>query len=93
MLLWIMPFTNHPKPKEKSPMPILIALSLLITSELSIQTEKVEGFLAVIHGGLEISRNFSGNKSFDVFVDQEKPREVLFIEKWESERRFQEYYE
>ena len=74
-------------------MPILIALSLLITSELSIQTEKVEGFLAVIHGGLESSRNFSGNKSFDVFVDQEKPREVLFIEKWESERRFQEYYE
>lgn len=74
-------------------MPLLIALSLLVTSELSIQTEKVEEFLALVQDGLEVSRNFSGNESFDILVDQENPGKILFIEQWESEQHFQEYYQ
>lgn len=73
-------------------MSLLVALSLLVTSELSIQDGKVEEFLALVHSGLEISRSFSGNQSFDIFLDQEKPEKVLFIEQWESEQHFQKYY-
>lgn len=74
-------------------MSLLIALSLLVTSELSIQTGKVEEFLALVHDGLEVSLSFSGNQRFDIFVDQEDPGKVLFIEQWESEQHFQKYYQ
>jgi quinol monooxygenase YgiN len=73
-------------------MPLVIALSLLVTSELFIHRGQVEEFLALVRDGLEVSRNFSGNESFDILVDQENPRKVLFIEQWESEQHFQEYY-
>ena len=74
-------------------MPLLIALSFLLTSELSIQTGKVEEFLALVHGRLEVSRDFSGNQSFEIVVNQEKPGKVLFIERRESEQHFQKYYQ
>ena len=74
-------------------MPLLIALSLLVTSELSIREGKTEEFLAVVHEGLEVSRSFPGNQGFDIFVDQEEPRKVFFIERWESEQHFQKYYQ
>ena len=74
-------------------MPLLIALSLLVTSELSIREGKVEEFLAIVHAGLEVSRGFSGNQSFDIFLDQEEPGKVFFIERWESEPHFQKYYQ
>ncbi|PCI75550.1 MAG: hypothetical protein COB20_12560 [SAR86 cluster bacterium] len=74
-------------------MHLLVALSLLVTSELSIQEGKVEEFLALVHDGLEVSRSFSGNQSFNIFLDQEKPGKVLFIEQWESEQHFQKYYQ
>ena len=74
-------------------MPLLVALSLLVTSELSIQIGKVEEFLAIVHDGLEVSRSFSGNRSFELYLDQEKPGKVLFVEQWESEQHFQKYYQ
>ena len=74
-------------------MPLLIALSLLVTSELSIQIGKVEELLLIAHDGLEVSRNFSGNQSFEIFLDQKEPGKVLFIEQWESEQHFQKYYQ
>ena len=65
-------------------MPLLLALSLLATSELSIQTGITEELLLILHDGQELSRNYSGNQSFDICVDQEKSANVLFIEQWES---------
>lgn len=74
-------------------MSLLIALSLLVTSELSIQAGKVEEFLAIVYNDLEVSRNYSGNQSFDIFLSQENPEKVLFVEKWESEQHFRRYYQ
>ncbi|MDA0279150.1 MAG: antibiotic biosynthesis monooxygenase [Proteobacteria bacterium] len=74
-------------------MPLLLARSLLVTSELSIQEGKVEDFLALVHDRLEVSRNFAGNQCFDIFLDQENPGKVLFIDQWESEQHFQTYYQ
>jgi quinol monooxygenase YgiN len=68
------------KPKEMPLMPLFIALSLLVTSELSIIDGKVQEFLTVVQDGLEVCRSFSGNQSFNIFVDQENPGKVLFIE-------------
>jgi len=74
-------------------MPLLIALCLLITSELSIQTEKVEAFLLIVYDVLEVSRSFSGNQSLDIFLDLKESEKVLFIEQWESGQHFQKYYQ
>jgi len=93
MALWIIAITNHLKPKEKSPMPLLVALFLVVTSEFSIQTGKVDEFLTLIQDGLEVSRRFSGNQSFEIYLEKEKPGKVLFIEQWESAQHFQTYYQ
>jgi len=74
-------------------MPLLLALCLLITSELSIQTEKVEAFLLIVYDVLEVSRSFSGNQSLDIFLHLKEPEKVLFIGQWESGQRFQKYYQ
>lgn len=74
-------------------MPLLAALSLLVVSELSVQTGKVDEFLALVHDGLEVSRSFSGNQGFEIYVETENPGKVLFIEQWESEQHFQTYYQ
>ena len=60
-------------------MPLFIALSLLITSELSIIDGKCQEFLTLVQDGLEVSRSFAGNERFDIFLDQENPGKVLFI--------------
>jgi quinol monooxygenase YgiN len=60
-------------------MPLFIALSLLITSELSIIEGKCQEFLTLVQDGLEVSRSFAGNERFDIFLDQENPGKVLFI--------------
>lgn len=73
-------------------MPLLFALSLIVTSELSIHPAKVEEFLALVNDGLEVSRSFSGNLGFDIYVEKEKPATVFFIEQWESPEHFQRYY-
>tara|TARA_B110000967_G_scaffold146062_1_gene149487 strand:+ start:2419 stop:2607 length:189 start_codon:yes stop_codon:yes gene_type:complete len=60
-------------------MPLFIALSSLITSELSIIDGKCQEFLTLVQDGLEVSRSFAGNERFDIFLDQENPGKVLFI--------------
>jgi quinol monooxygenase YgiN len=60
-------------------MPLFIALSSLITSELSIIEGKCQEFLTLVQDGLEVSRSFAGNERFDIFLDQENPGKVLFI--------------
>ena len=60
-------------------MPLFIALSLLVTSELSIIDGKCQEFLTLVQDGLEVSRSFAGNERFDIFLDQENPGKVLFI--------------
>jgi quinol monooxygenase YgiN len=74
-------------------MSLMFALSLIVTSELSIQNGKVEEFLSIVTAGLEVSRNFSGNQSFDIYVEKDSPEKVLFIERWESEVHFQKHYQ
>lgn len=73
-------------------MSMLIALSLFVTSELSIQEDRVEEFLTIVGEGLEISRNYSGNLGFDILIDPEQSGKVLFIEQWQSEQHFWAYY-
>jgi len=60
-------------------MPLFIALSSLITSELSIIDGKCQEFLTLVQDGLEVSRSFAGNERFDIFLDQENLEKVLFI--------------
>jgi quinol monooxygenase YgiN len=60
-------------------MPLFIALSSLITSELSIIEGKCQEFLTLVQDGLEVSRSFAGNERFDIFLDQENLGKVLFI--------------
>ena len=74
-------------------MPLFIALSLLVTSELSIIDGKCQEFLTLVQDGLEVSRSFAGNERFDIFLDQENPGKVLFIKQWEPEQHFQTYYQ
>jgi len=74
-------------------MSLLFVLSLVVTSELSIHQEKVEEFLALVNAGLETSRSFSGNLGFDIYLQKERPGKLLFIERWDSEQHFQEYYQ
>jgi hypothetical protein len=66
-------------------MPLLITLSPLVTLELSIQTGKVEEFLAIVHDGFEVSRNYSENQRCNTYLDQEKPGKLLFIGQRKSE--------
>lgn len=74
-------------------MSLMFALSLIVTSELSIQSGKIEEFLSIVNAGLEESRSFSGNQSFDIYVEKEATGNVLFIERWESTEHFQKYYQ
>lgn len=74
-------------------MSLMFALSLIVTSELSIQSGKVEEFLSIVRSGLEVSRNFSGNQSFNIYVEKDNPDKVLFVERWESTEHFQKYYQ
>ena len=60
-------------------MPLFIALSSLITSELSIIDGKCQEFLTLVQDGLEVSRSFAGNERFDICLDQENLEKVLFI--------------
>ncbi len=73
-------------------MPLSVALSLVVTSELSIREGKLDEFLSLVNTGLEVSRNFSGNQSFDIYLEKENSGKVLFIERWESEQHFQKYF-
>lgn len=74
-------------------MSLMFALSLIVTSELSIQSGKIEEFLSIVTAGLEESRSFSGNQGFDIYVEKAAPDKVLFIERWESEEHFQKYFQ
>lgn len=73
-------------------MPLIIALSLLVISELSVQEGKEAEFLELVNSELEVSRGFSGNQGFDIYVENDKPGKVLFIEQWETQEDFQNYY-
>lgn len=73
-------------------MSLMVALSLVVVSELSIYEESMQEFLNVVNAGLEVSREFSGNQGFNIYVDKKTPGKVLFIEQWESEQHFQGYY-
>ncbi len=42
-------------------MPLLFALFLVVTSELSIQEGKADEFLAIVKVGLEVSPHFSAS--------------------------------
>ena len=74
-------------------MTLLILFSLLVTWELSIQENKVEEFLAIVHDGLEVSRDFPGNRGFDIYVEKGNPAKAFFVEQWESIEHFQSYFQ
>ena len=74
-------------------MTLLIVFSLLVTSELSIQENKVEEFLAIVHDGLEVSRSFPGNRGFDIYVEKGNPTKIFFVKQWKSIEHFQSYFQ
>ena len=85
--------TQYHSIREEFVVSLIFALSLVVISELSIHEDKMEEFLNIVSAGLEVSRNFSGNQGFNIYVEKETPGKVLFIEQWESEQHFQSYYQ
>lgn len=74
-------------------MSLIFAMLVIVTSELFIPEEKVEEFLAIVNAGLEISRSFTGNQSFDIYQEADQQGNILFIERWETKAHFQKYYQ
>jgi len=73
-------------------MPLMFAMSLVVISELSVQEDRMSEFLELVGAGLEVSRNFEGNQSFDIVVEEGSDK-VVFVERWETQEDFEKYYQ
>ena len=64
---------------------------VVMVAELTIKPGVVEEFLDYTIENLTVSRNYPGNITFDILIDEAQPERVLFYEVWESAKAQQAY--
>jgi quinol monooxygenase YgiN len=73
-------------------MTTLLSMALVLLFELRVEPSKTEEFLAYVAQEIAASRNFEGNRRFDILVDRNEPGKIVFYEEWESVEARQRYW-
>ncbi len=94
MLLLIKEWQGGCSMRDSKALILLIVLACLqvyaadepvtVITELTVETAQLNEFLDWVHADLPLSRGFSGNLQFDIYVSSQERGKVLFIERWES---------
>jgi len=72
-------------------MSAILAMSLAMMVELSIDPTRKDEIVGVFVENIDASRNFDGNLQFDILLDPEQPDKVFFFEQWQSLEHQQQY--
>ena len=65
-------------------------MTVMVTLEIPVVKEKIEGFLDVLREALKETRVYEGCKKVETFVEEETGR-VLLVELWETAQHQQAY--
>lgn len=72
-------------------MAYVLDTKLVMLAELTIKPEMRADFLAYTVENLSLSRDATGNITFDILIDETRPDQVLFYEVWETAEAQQAY--
>ena len=65
-------------------------MTVMVTLEIPVVKEKIEGFLDVLREALKETQVYEGCKNVETFVEEETGR-VLLVELWETAQHQQAY--
>ncbi len=74
-------------------METLIAGVLVMIIEFGVVEERRDAFVEISTERIEEIRDFEGNQSFDVLVDDTRPGVVVYVERWDDAEKQAAFYD
>lgn len=63
-----------------------------VVFELTVKDGYFDKVRDMLSGKIPETRSYAGNLGVDVVRDQDRPERVLFVEKWDARKSFEDYF-
>ncbi len=67
-------------------------MSVIVLLELNVQEDKSSAMIQMMKEILPDTRAFAGCQGVEVVQNQDKPTEIILIERWESRAHYEKYF-